>query len=62
MSDDKLVLPNQDRVRISISQEYELQNWSQKFNVSAIELRDAVNQVGDVATDVARYLKTGINK
>ena len=62
MTTENLQIPTQDRERISLSQDYELRDWSQKLNVSPIEIKDAVQQVGNLATDVARYLRMGINR
>ena len=45
-----------DRKRIDVSQDYECRYWSEKFNVSAEELRRAVRKVGPMVEDVAREL------
>jgi hypothetical protein len=39
-----------------LSEKYEVQYWAEKFGVSAEELREAVQKVGTVATDVENYL------
>ncbi|HZV83585.1 MAG TPA: DUF3606 domain-containing protein [Brevundimonas sp.] len=57
MSDDKSQSGGQDRQRISLEQDYEVRDWSQKFGVSEERLRDAVARVGNMATDVERDLK-----
>ncbi|HEV7622278.1 MAG TPA: DUF3606 domain-containing protein [Flavisolibacter sp.] len=57
MSDDKKRVGNPDRQRISLSEEYEVQDWSEKFGVSPEELKAAVKQVGSNATDVEEFLK-----
>jgi len=59
MSDDKNQRHGQDRERISLSQDYEVRDWSQKFGVSEPQLRQAVERVGDRAADVERFLKGG---
>ena len=56
MSDDKNKSGGQDRARISLSQDFEVRDWSRKFGVSEQALRDAVGRVGDRAQDVERDL------
>ncbi len=48
-----------DRTRISLNEDYEVRDWSQKFSVSEDRLRAAVGQVGNQADDVERFLKGG---
>ena len=57
MSDDKKNRGGQDRSRVSTSEDYELDYWSQKFGVSRDRLREAVEAVGSSADDVEEYLK-----
>ena len=57
MSDDKNNRGGQDRARISLSEDYEVRHWAQKFRVSEDELRAAVGRVGNQADDVERDLK-----
>lgn len=57
MSDDKTKPGGQDRQRISLSEPYELRDWSTKFGVSGDRLRAAVAKVGDMADDVERELQ-----
>jgi len=59
MSDDKNETGNPDRQRISLSEDYEVRDWSQKFGVSEVRLRAAVERVGNQADDVERFLKGG---
>ena len=49
----------QDRTRINTSQDYEVQDWSKKFGVSAEQLKAAVKAVGSNAKDVEAHLKGG---
>jgi hypothetical protein len=56
MADDKSNRGGNDRKRIDVSQDYECRYWSEKFGVSADELKRAVMKVGPVADDVARAL------
>jgi hypothetical protein len=56
MSDNKKNVGSPDRDRINLSEKYEVQYWAEKFGVSAEELREAVQKVGTVATDVENYL------
>lgn len=58
MSDDKSKAGGQDRLRINVNEDYELDSWSEKFGCSRDELRAAVKAVGVMAKDVEAYLKT----
>jgi hypothetical protein len=58
MSDDKTKRGGADRRRISLSEDYEVRDWSEKFGVSHDDLREAVHKVGDQADDVERYLRS----
>ena len=55
MSDDKSKVAA-DRKRINVNEDYELRYWTEKFGVSADELKRAVERVGPMAEDVARAL------
>ena len=57
MSDDKSQTGAHDRKRISLSEDYEVRDWSQKFGVSEDRLREAVGKVGNMADDVERELR-----
>lgn len=46
-----------DRDRINVNEDYELQYWSNKFNVNVDQIRDAVKSVGTMSKDVEAYLK-----
>ena len=59
MTDNKKNTGKPDRDRISLSEDYEVQDWSKKFGVSAEELKKAVKQVGSMAKDVEAYLQKG---
>jgi uncharacterized protein DUF3606 len=56
MSDDKTKKGPQDRSKISLSEDYEVRYWSEKFGVSADELRSAVKKVGNSAKAVEQEL------
>ena len=56
MSDDKTKPGGQDRKLISLSEDYEVRDWAQKFGVTQHALRDAVGRVGNRAEDVQREL------
>ena len=60
MSDDKTIRGGEDRQRIDGSDD-ECRYWSQKFGVSADELKRAVMKVGPMADDVARALGHPLN-
>jgi hypothetical protein len=42
MPDDKQSRGGQDRTRIDVNEDYELRDWSKKFNVTPEKLRKAV--------------------
>ena len=57
MADDKTKSGGQDPLRISLSEDYEVRDWSKKFGVTPHELRAAVKAVGNEAAKVEEYLK-----
>lgn len=57
MADNLSSRGGQDRRRIDVHQDYELQDWSKKFGVSAEDLKEAVQAVGDRADKVEQHLK-----
>jgi len=57
MSDDKSKSGGQDRTRISLSEDYEVRDWSKKFGVTPDELKAAVKAVGNEAQAVEAHLK-----
>lgn len=60
MSDDKSRAGGQDRKRISLSDDYEVRDWSEKFGVTPDRLREAVGKVGSQVEDVERELTVNI--
>lgn len=56
MSDDKSKAGKADRSRINVDQEYELRDWSKKFECTPEELKQAVQKVGPMADDVKKAL------
>ena len=58
MSDDKTKAGGQDRSRISLSEDYEVRDWSKKFGVTPDELKAAVKAVGNTASAVEQHLKS----
>jgi len=61
MSDDKTQPGSQDRTRINVNEDYELRDWSKKFNVSPDQLKAAVKAVGTNALAVEQHLKQSKN-
>jgi hypothetical protein len=57
MADDKTHVGAPDRDRISLSEEYEIRDWTKSLGVSEEELREAVDAVGNAAEKVRNYLK-----
>lgn len=59
MSDDRTKRGPQDSSRINITENYEVQYWTEKFGVSSEQLRNAVQRVGSLAADVEKALREG---
>lgn len=57
MADDTNNIGSPDRDRISLSEDYEIRDWTQSLGVSEAELREAVDAVGNSADAVRAYLK-----
>ncbi len=58
MADDKSKSGAQDRARISLSDDYEVQDWTKKFGVTKEQLTAAVKSVGNDAKAVEAHLKS----
>jgi len=56
MSDDLTKKGSQDRNRINTSEDHEVRYWSQKFGVSADQLKAAVKKVGNSSDAVEKEL------
>ncbi len=56
MVDDKSKAGRQDRNRINVNEEYELNDWSKRLGVSPEELKKAVQEVGTSADAVKKHL------
>jgi hypothetical protein len=57
MADDKTNRGSPDRDRINTSEPYELRDWAKKFGVTEERIKTAVNEVGNSADAVRRYLE-----
>ncbi|ASY46414.1 DUF3606 domain-containing protein (plasmid) [Sphingobium xenophagum] len=57
MADDKDARGPQDRARISLGEDYEVDYWTGKFGVSKETLEAAVKAVGNGADAVEQHLK-----
>ena len=55
--DDKKKIGSPDKDRVNVNENYELLYWSDKFDVTKVKLKAAVNAVGTSAKDVEAYLK-----
>lgn len=53
----KISTGNSDIDRIDISQPSELRDWAEKFDVTTVKIKAAVNTVGTSAKKVEAYLK-----
>lgn len=56
MSDDKNKRGEADRSRISLSEDYEVRYWTERFGVSKEQLAVAINKVGNSADAVRQIL------
>lgn len=56
MADDRTKRGSQDRVRINMSEEYEVAYWSEKWHISREQLAAAMNKAGPMVSAVARQL------
>lgn len=56
MSDNKDIRAPQDAKLIALGEDYEVQYWSRGFGVTAEQLRNAVEAVGNSAEAVGSYL------
>ena len=57
MGDDLSKRGAQDRDRINIHEQWEVNYWTDKFGISREKLEEAVKTVGTMAKDVENYLK-----
>jgi hypothetical protein len=57
MSDDKSLRAPADAQRVNVGEDYEVRYWTDKWNVTAEQLRAAVDKVGVMADDVERELR-----
>ena len=56
MSDDKTKVGDGDRKRISLTEDYEVRDWTKSLGISEEKLREAVGKVGNSAEAVREYL------
>ena len=56
MADNLKDAGGQDRSRINVNQQHELDYWTKKWNVTPSQLRDAVERAGPMAASVAKAL------
>jgi hypothetical protein len=57
MSDDKSLRTPADAQRVNVGEAYEVRYWTNKWNVTPVQLRAAVDKVGVMADDVERQLR-----
>ena len=57
MADDKTKTAPQDAQRVNISEDYEVQYWTEKFGCTRAQLEAAVKKVGVLAADVEAQLQ-----
>lgn len=57
MADDLSKRGKADRIRVNVTEHWELRQWCDKFDCTEAELREAVDAVGVLAKDVEAYLE-----
>jgi hypothetical protein len=57
MSDNKNERNSPDSRLISLRENYEVEYWTKKFNITPDQLKQAVNAAGDSAAAVERWLR-----
>lgn len=57
MADNLKKTGKADDIRINVNQDHELAYWSNKFNVSRIILKLAVQEAGVMAEDVEEWIQ-----
>ncbi|RZJ36106.1 MAG: DUF3606 domain-containing protein [Flavobacterium sp.] len=56
--DNKTQKDVRDRTRVNINEQYEVEYWSKKFNVTPQELRDAVMEIrSDSVKELEEFLR-----
>ena len=60
--DNKNIKGPRDGSRVNVNEDYELRYWTERFNVSADELREIVMKVGTSVLAVEDYLKKEDNR
>ena len=60
MDDDLEDRGPQDRARINVREDYEVEWWTKKLGVSHEQLRRAVSEVGPTAEKVAKFLNSSL--
>jgi hypothetical protein len=56
MADDLTDRGAADRRRINLQEEWELNYWTKELNSTESEIREAIDEVGDQADSVRKYL------
>ena len=57
MADNKDLRDGRDRDRVAGNEEYEVRHLSEKMNVSAEEVRNAIKQVGNNREKIEEFLR-----
>jgi hypothetical protein len=57
MADDKTKRGAPDRIRINVSEPYELEYWTKELGVSDAKLKELVKQHGVMVADVRKAVK-----
>jgi hypothetical protein len=56
MTDDLSRREPEDKFKINVREDWELEYWARKFGVTKEKIKDAVKQVGVQTKDVAQFL------
>ncbi|UKT62585.1 DUF3606 domain-containing protein [Pedobacter mucosus] len=56
--DYKSIIKSTDKETIDINENFDVENWSERFGVSGDKLKQAVDTVGPFAEEVEKYLNS----
>ena len=61
MADDLSKRGKADRIRINVTEQWELRYWADRFECTEVQLRHAVDEVGVMVKDVEAYFEAERN-
>ena len=61
MSDKLTDHGQRDRVRVNVSEDWELKYWSEKFGVDEADIKHAVERVGPMVSDIEAFFNSTLD-